>query len=152
VLLLLALVAGLAPGCTLFSDSLVPKQPQGEVTVVGAINIDGTTLGREGCSAGRALLWGIARNTGDVDVDDVFIEIDALGANNVVLDTYRVNVFNGEQTEVPSDGSETTIQVAGTSLTVDQSGSFHVCTRLAPGAVTGTAYRTDFIVVNELLL
>jgi hypothetical protein len=48
------------------------------------------------------------------------------------------------------DTPETTTQVAGTSLAVDQSGTFAACTRLAPGSVAGTAYRTDFIIVSEI--
>jgi hypothetical protein len=147
--LLLAVAVVVAPGCTLFGDTFLTEQPQAEVTVVGKINVDSATVDQEGCSSGRALLWGIARNTGDLDVDDVIIEIDVLGANGGVLDTYRANVFNGEVTEVKGDSPDTTFQVAGTSLAVDQSGSFQVCTRLSPGSVAGTAYRTDFIVINE---
>ncbi len=66
--------------------------------MVGEINIDVATAGTPDCAAGSTLFWGIARNTGDLDVDDVFIEIDALNAGNGVLGTYRVNVFNGEVT------------------------------------------------------
>jgi len=166
--LLLAAVVGLAPGCTLLDEILpgtpfTPDQPVAEVTVVGKINIDRATGNREGCSTGRALLWGIARNTGDLDVDDVFIEIDALNSNNGVIDTYRVNVFNGDVSEVtppevtppevtPPEVTppETPVQIAGTSLAVDQSGIFSVCTGLAYGSVAGTAYRTDFIVASEI--
>ena len=157
--LLLAVAVGLAPGCTLLDDILpgtpfTPDQPKAEVTVVGGINIDSITVSREGCSAGSTLFWGIARNTGDLDVDDVFIEIDALGANNGVLATYRVNVFNGEVSEVAAvpvtDPPAAPIQIAGTSLTVDQSGTFHACTTLPAGSVAGTAYRTDFIVITEI--
>lgn len=156
--LLLAVAVGLAPGCTLFDDltsgtPFTPEQPKAEVTVVGQINIDSVTASREGCSAGRVLLWGIARNTGDLDVQDVFLEIDALGPDGGVLDTYRVNVFNGEVVE-GTEATETTpgtAQIAGTSLAVDQSGTFEACTRLAAGSVAGTAYRADFIVVTELL-
>lgn len=161
--MLLVAVIGLAPGCTLF-DKIYPgtfgtEQPQAEVTVVGRINIDPATGKTAGCAAGRALLWGIARNTGDLDVDDVFIEIDALDANHAVLDTYRVNVFNGEVSEVTPPTTTTTtttttppeppIQIAGTSLIVDQSGTFAVCTRLSFGAVADTAYRTDFIIIDK---
>lgn len=165
--LLLAAVVGLAPGCTLLDEILpgtpfTPDQPVAEVTVVGKINIDRVSQSTEGCSTGRALLWGMARNTGDVDVDDVFIEIDALDSNNNVIDTYRVNVFNGEVGEiVPTtttttttttdpDTTEEPIQIAGTSLVVDQSGTFEVCTGLAFGSVAGTAYRTDFTVIQEI--
>ena len=64
-----------------------------------------------------------------------------------VLDTYRINVFNGEVTD--ADRATETAQIAGTSLAVDQSGTFSVCTRLSAGSVAGTAYRTDFIVVER---
>lgn len=155
VLLIVALA--LAPGCTLFDDlfegtPFTPDQPVGEVTVVGKINIDSVTVSREGCSAGRVLLWGIARNTGDLDVEDVTIEIDALGANSVVLDTYRVSVFNGQVAAATeeSEDTEASPQTAGTSLAVDESGTFHACTRLAPGSVVDTSYRTQFIVVSEI--
>ena len=46
-----------------------------------------------------------------------------------VLGTYRVNVFNGEVTEW-SDTDRGRAPVAGTSLAVDQSGTFEVCTGL----------------------
>lgn len=150
--MLLAAVVALAPGCTLFSDTFLPEQPKAEVTVVGEINIDRATVSGPDCAAGRTLFWGIARNTGDLDVDDVFIEIDALDAGNGVLGSYRGNVFNGEVTP-GTEGTETTAataQISGTSLAVDQSGTFSVCAPLSPGAVAGTAYRTDFIIVNEV--
>jgi hypothetical protein len=150
--LLLAAVVALAPGCTLLDDILpgtpfTPDQPVAEVTVQGKINIDRVTESSEGCSAGRALLWGTARNTGDFDLDDVFIEIDALDAGNRVLATYRVNVFNGE---VTGGTKEDPIPIAGTSLAVDESGTFAACTGLAFGAVAGTSYRTDFIIISEI--
>jgi len=158
--LLLAAVVGLGTGCTLFDEFLpgtpfTPDQPVAEVTVVGQINIDRATA-NQNCSVGSALLWGTARNTGDSDVDDVFIVIDALNSANVVLDTYRVNVFNGDLSEIATSSSSTTtttvkpIPTAGTSLAVDQSGTFEVCTRLPFGDVAGTAYRTDFIVTVEI--
>ncbi len=147
-----ATLVALAPGCTLFDEVLpgspfTPEQPVAEVTVVGKINIDPVTEGREDCAVGRALLWGIARNTGDRDLEDVFIEIDALNAGGGVLASYRVNVFNGDVSVGPEEGA---VQVAGTSLAVDQSGAFSVCTNLSYGSVAGTAYRTDFIVIDEL--
>jgi hypothetical protein len=156
--LLLAAVVALAPGCSLFGDSFLPEQPLAEVTVVGEINIDRATVDSSDCAVGSTILWGIARNTGDLDVNDVFIEIDALDANNSVIGTYRVHVFNGEIAEItpppPSTTPPTTpeepIQVAGTSLAVDQSGTFEVCARLSAGSVAGTAYRTDFIIVSEI--
>jgi len=147
---LLAAVVGLAPGCTLFGDKFLPEQPLAEVTVQGTINVDRASGQEAGCSAGGALFWGIARNTGDVDVDDVFIEIDALDANKGVLGTYRVNVFNGTITDVTGATSEETVKIAGTSLAVDESGTFSVCTGLPVGSVAGTAYRTDFIVIDVL--
>ena len=149
--MLLAAVFGLLPGCTLldkiFPGTFTTEQPKAEVTVVGKINIDRSTGHEEGCSAGRTLLWGTARNTGDVDLDDVFIEISALDANNNVLGTYRVNVFNGDivtSTTVPP------VTTAGTSLIVDQSGTFEACAPLSFGSVASTTYRTDFIVITEL--
>ena len=126
-----------------------PDQPLAQVTVVGEINISSAS-GATGCSAGRALLWGIARNTGDLDVNDVFIEITALDANNVALGTYRTNVFNGDLVTVTGATPEESTTVAGTFLAVDQAGSFEVCTNQAFGSVAATTYRTDFIVVGEI--
>jgi len=155
---LLAVAIGLAPGCTLFGEPFVTDQPAAEVTVVGKIYIDSASGQEVGCSAGRVLLWGTARNTGDLDVDDVHITIDALDASNGVLGSYRVSVFNGEITEITTTSTTTTattategtVQTAGTSLAVDESGTFSVCTGLEAGSVAGTTYRTDFIVVNEI--
>jgi hypothetical protein len=150
-----AAAVALLPGCTLLDEVLpgtpfTPDQPRGEVTVVGKINVDGVTRGSADCATGRALLWGIARNTGDVDVDDVYIEIDALDGGGNVLGTYRTHVFNGTVTEVTGATPEDTVSLAGTSLLVDQTGSFSVCTNLGAGAVVGTRYRTDFILIEEV--
>ena len=145
---LLAATVGLAPGCTLFGDKFLPEQPLAEVTVQGKINIDAGSGVEAGCSAGAALFWGIAKNTGDVDVDDVFIEIDALDANNAVLGSYRGNVFNGTITEVTGATSKDTVSTAGTSLAVDESGTFSVCSSLPAGSVARATYRTDFIVIE----
>jgi hypothetical protein len=152
---LLAVLVGCAPGCTLFDDILpgtpfTPDQPVAEVTVSGKINVDPTSASSEGCPAGGALFWGTARNTGDLDVDDVFIEIVALDANNAELGRFRTNVYNGEVSESPPPPAPPEPQVAGTSLAVDQSGSFSVCTRVPYGAVAATAYTTDYIVVSEI--
>ncbi len=173
----LALVVVLAPGCTLLDEILpgtpfTPDQPVAEVTVVGKINIDRVSRTTEGCNAGNAMLWGTARNTGDMDVVDVFIEIDALDANNNVLGTFRVNVFNGKISEVlpppvttpttpttppattppaTTEPPEESVQIAGTSLAVDETGTFEVCAPLNAGSVAGTAYRTSFIVLEKLL-
>lgn len=149
--LLIAAVVALATGCTLLDEILpgtpfTPDQPLAEVTVVGQINIDPVTLDQEDCPAGSALLWGTAKNTGDLDLVDVFIEIDALNSGGGVMGTYRTNVFNGEIVEA----TEETVQIVGTSLAVEQSGSFSVCARQSAGSVAGTAYRTDFIVTSEL--
>jgi hypothetical protein len=144
--LLLAAVVAFAPGCTLFGDTFRTEQPLAEVTVVGRINIDSATVDSLDCDPGNTLFWGTARNTGDLDLEDVFIEIDALNAANGVLGTYRGNVFNGE---APPPGEGEAV-VAGTSLTVDQSGTFQVCAPLSAGSVAGTAYRTDFIIVTEV--
>jgi hypothetical protein len=159
---LFSVAVGLAPGCTLLDDYLpgtpfTPDQPVAEVTVVGKINIDSVTVtiednpltvADEHCSAGRALLWGTARNTGDLDVVNVTITIDALDANNAVLDTYRGYVYNGEFTEAdPETGAPL---IFGTSLVLDQSGSFSVCTQLSAGSVAGTAYRTNFTVIDKI--
>jgi hypothetical protein len=140
-----------APGCTLFDSVLpgspfTPDQPKAEVTVDGDIHVDVSTGGD--CPAGRTLLWGTARNSGDVDVDDVYITIEALDGNRNVLGSSRVHVFNG----VVSGGTtpEEPIQTAGTSLTVDQAGTFAACSGVPAGAIAATSYRTDFLVISEL--
>jgi hypothetical protein len=156
VALLLATACGFAPGCTLFDNvvpglSFTPDQPKAEVTVVGEINIDRATASSTTCSAGTALLWGIARNTGDLDVDDIYIIIEALNSGGGVVGTYRTHVFNGTITEI-TPGTETTpaVSSAGTSLKVKESGSFAVCTGQPFEAVAATTYRTDFIVIDKL--
>ena len=148
----LAAAVGLLPGCTLLDSVLpgtpfTPDQPLAQVTVVGEINVDPATGNQDGCSPGKALLWGNAKNTGDVDVTNVFIEIDALTADKGVLGSYRTNVFNGVITGGTPEDPNTN---AGTSLTVGQSGTFAVCANLSAGSVAGTAYRTDFIVLDVL--
>jgi hypothetical protein len=140
---LLAAVVALAQGCTIF-DVFLTEQPLAEVTVVGEINIDRVTADKENCPAGSTLFWGIARNTGDLDVDDVSIEIAALDSGNRVLGRYRAHVFNGEISVGTEEGA---LEVAGTSLAVDQSGSFEVCAQV--GSVAGTTYSTDFTIITE---
>lgn len=151
--MVLVAALALAPGCTLFDEVLpgtpfTPDQPLAEVTVVGEINIDTATESSENCPAGRAVLWGVARNTGDLDVDEVIIEIDALGADNRVLGTFSGNVFNNTVTTGNEEGA---VPVAGTSLSVDQSGNFSVCTGLSAGSIARTVYRTDFTIIDEVL-
>jgi hypothetical protein len=149
---LLAAVVGLAQGCTALDDYLpgtpfTPDQPAGEVTVVGAINADRIELSTEDCAAGGTIFWGTARNTGDLDLNDVFIVIDAFGPSGALLGTYRTNVFNGEVTA--ADTTEPgAFDIASTSLAVDQSGTFDVCAPLPHGSVARTDYRTEFIVVE----
>jgi len=133
----------------------LPDQPKAEVTVDGTINIDSTTAemtyfdpvarADQSCSSGSALLSGIARNTGDMDVVNVTITIFVLDANNAVLDTYHAYVYNGDFTA----GTEEAPLSFGTSLAVDQSGGFAVCARLSAGSVAGTSYRTNFTVIEE---
>jgi hypothetical protein len=145
-------VIGLAPGCTALDDYLpgtpfTPDQPAGEVTVVGAINADRIAQSNEACAAGGTLFWGTARNTGDLDVVDVFIVIDAFGPTGALLGTYRTNVFNGEVTA--ADTTEPgAFDIASTSLAVDQSGTFGVCAPLPHGSVARTEYRSDFIIIE----
>jgi hypothetical protein len=137
----------LAAGCTALDDYLpgtpfTPDQPEGEITVVGVINNDRVEENSDGCSVGGTLFWGTARNTGDLSADDVYIVIDAFGPTGALLGSYRTSVFNGEvvlaDPEVPGS-----TDIASTSLDVDQSGTFNVCTPLPYGSVTRTEGRAD---------
>ena len=149
---MLAAILGLAPGCTLFDDYLpgtpfTPDQPAAEVTVQGGINSDRTAGGAESCTPGGTVFWGTARNTGDVDVDEVFITINAFDAAGNVLGSYRTNVFSGTITEGTAVGASASVS---TSLLVDQSGVFEVCTSLPFGSVARTDYHTDFLVIQPV--
>jgi hypothetical protein len=152
--LLLLAVLGLAAGCTALDDYLpgtpfTPDQPQGQVTVVGAINNDRVEEDTEDCAVGRTLFWGTVRNTGDLDVEDVFIVIDAYGPAGDLLGSYRTNVFSG--TVTPADPTVPgSFDIASTNLVVDQDGGFSVCVPLSYGSVARTEYRTEFMVVVEI--
>jgi hypothetical protein len=154
---LLAVAVGLAPGCTAFDEILpgtpfTPDQPEGKVTVVGPIYADRIEQSNENCAAGGTLLWGTARNTGDSDLNDVFIVVEAYDPSGALLGSYRTAVFNGEVVEAAdttgaaaTDAAATT--TASNSLAVDESGSFSICTPLPYGSVARTEYRTGFTIV-----
>ncbi len=150
--LLLATILGFAPGCTLFDDYLpgtpfTPDQPVAEVTLEGEIAIDRASGISDGCSNGDAVLWGTVRNTGDLDVDEVFITVDVFDASDHLLGSYRVNVFNGEVTPGTDENS---VDSFSTNLLVDQAGVFEICAPLASETVARTDYRTDFIIIDVI--
>jgi hypothetical protein len=160
-MVLLSAVVVLAPGCTALDDYLpgtpfTPDQPEGEITVVGVINNDRVEANTENCSVGGTLFWGTARNTGDLDADDVYIVIDAFGPTGALLGSYRTNVFYGEAVPVEpavpgsSDIPSTSLDIATTSLAVDQSGTFNVCTPLPYGSVTRTEYHAGGNFIQEV--
>lgn len=140
----------LLPGCTLFDDYLpgtpfTPTQPVAEVTVDGGIQTSLITAPTgEGCVPGGTAFWGRARNTGDVDVVDVSITIEAFAGNESFLGSFSGSVFNGDVVDNP-DGADS----YGTDLEVDQSGSFTICTTIPFGAVARTEYLTHFVVIDE---
>jgi hypothetical protein len=151
--MLLVLAVGLAQGCTALDDYLpgtpfTPDQPEGQVSVVGEINNDRVEENTDGCAVGGTLFWGTARNTGDLDLDDVFIEIEAFGPTGDLLGTYRANVFNGEVVAADPEVPGAT-DIASTNLVVDQSGTFSVCSPLSYGSVVTTKYRTGFVVIEK---
>lgn len=146
--LLLAAAVCLAPGCTLFDDYMpgtpfTPDQPVKELSVVGEVNVDRSS-GSRTCPDGRAVFWGIVRNTGDVDVDGVSIVVDAYDAAGNRLGSFTGSVFNGtvEEEDLFSD-------TAGTNLEVDQSGSFSVCSTLGFGSVARAEGRADGFVIED---
>lgn len=150
--LLVAAFLGLAPGCTLFDDYLpgtpfTPDQPVAEVTLEGEIAVDQSSGNTDACSSGGTILWGMVRNTGDLDVDDVFITVEVFDASDTLLGSYRVNVFNGE---VITAADESSVDSFSTSLVVDQAGVFEVCSSISAERVARTDYRTDFIVIDEI--
>jgi hypothetical protein len=159
--ILLAVALGFAPGCTALDDYLpgtpfTPDQPEGEVTVVGPINADRIEQSTEKCAGGGTLFWGTARNTGDLDLNDVFIVVDAYGPAGALLGSFRTEVFNGEVVEASDTAATgadaaatdaTATDIASTSLDVDQSGTFDICTSLPYGSVARTEYHTGFTVV-----
>ena len=130
----LAAALSVAPGCTYLDKyegfpgtPFTPDQPEAAVTVVGEIGIDTVEKASEGCIPGGTLFWGNARNTGDQDVNDVMIHINAFNAAGAALGTFSGSVFNG-------------------TVDVDQSGSFSVCSPLPAGSVARAEYRTSFVV------
>lgn len=146
---LLSTAAVLASGCTLFDDYMpgtpfTPDQPKAEVTVQGEINID-RSGGGDDCPPGGTIFWGIARNSGDVNVDDVSITISAYNAAGDLIGSFRDHVYNGDIEESETGSSAT----AETNLEVDQSGSFQVCTTVSFDSVARAEYQTDFIVIED---
>ena len=144
--LLVAAVLGVAPGCTALDDYLpgtpfTLDQPAAEVTLVGVINVDTVGGGGLDCPPGTAVVWGSVRNTGDVDVIDVFIDISAFGPTGALVGTFRDHVFSGEIIAATDPGLSDS---ASTSLVVKQAGSFEICTALPASSVARTEYRTEF--------
>lgn len=146
--LLLAVAVCVAPGCTLFDDytsgtPFTPDQPVKELSVVGEINIDRSS-GSRTCPAGRALFWGTVRNTGDVAVDGVSIIVDAYDAADNRLGSFSGTVYNGEVEEGEF------VSTAGTTLDVDESGTFSVCSTLGFSSVARADGRADGFAVEDL--
>lgn len=143
-------LCALAPACTGFDDFLpgtpfTLKQPKGAVTLVGEIHADAVPSGSAVCDPGSTMLWGSVRNTGDVDVDEVFIEIDVFGPGGAFLGRYGGDVFNGDTVSI---GEENPVEVALTNLAVDQVGIFQVCAAVSAGSISRTEYRTSFVVIE----
>ena len=144
----------LAPGCTYLDKyegfpgtPFTTDQPEGEVTVVGQIEIGAIEKDSKGCVPGGTLFWGNARNTGDENVSDVMIHIEAFTAGGASLGTYAGNVFNGT-VDVDDTDPDNPLVRAHTSLEVDQSGTFSVCSPLPFGSVARTEYRTSFVIID----
>jgi hypothetical protein len=149
--LFFAALCALAPACTGFDDFLpgtpfTPEQPTAAVTLVDDVHADVVPSGSQVCDPGSTMLWGTVRNTGDLDVDEVFIEIDLFGPGGAFLGTYGGDVFNGETATV---GSEDPVEVALTNLAVDQPGYFQVCAGVSAGSISRTEYRTSFVVIES---
>lgn len=145
-------VLSLAPGCTYFDryenfpgTPFTPDQPEAVVTVVGEIGIGAVEKASEGCIPGGTLFWGSARNTGDQDVNDVMIHIEAFNGAGVPLGTFSGSVFNGT-VDIDDTDPDNPIVRAHTSLDVDQAGTFSVCSPLPAGSVTRAEYRTSFVI------
>ena len=145
-------VLSLAPGCTyldkyenLPGTPFTPDQPEAAVTVVGEIDIGPVEKASEGCIPGGTLFWGEARNTGDQNVNDVVIHIEAYSGAGAPLGTFSGHVFNGT-VDVDDTDPDNPVVRAQTSLDVDQSGTFSVCSPLPAGSVARAEYRTSFVV------
>jgi hypothetical protein len=148
--LLAAALLAPAGGCTAIDDYVdgtpfTPDQPVALVELQGPVNRDLVGPGSATCAAGTTVLWGWVKNTGDLDVDDVTAVIDAFGPTGGFLGSFRDKVYNGEVTAGEDSGS---LDTASTSLTVEQSGSFTVCTSLPFGTVARVEFRTEFIVID----
>jgi hypothetical protein len=153
-LLLSVAALALTPGCTKWDDWLpgspfTPAQPEAEGTLTGAMNAERIAESTTGCTPGGTVFWGQVTNTGDMDVTEVSIAIDVFNAAGVSLGTFGGTVFNGE-VETDVTDPDHPIVIAGTSLVVDQSGTFTVCTPVPYGTAAHTEYQTRFIVVEEV--
>lgn len=144
-------LCALAPACTGLDDFLpgtpfTPDEPTAAVTLVDEIYADVVPSGSAVCDPGGTMLWGSVRNTGDLDVDEVFIEIDVFGPGGGFLGRYGGDVFNGETVSI---GEEDPVEVALTNLAVDQTGYFQVCAGVSAGSISRTEYRTSFVVIER---
>jgi hypothetical protein len=151
--LLCAAALAVAPGCTAWDDWLpgtpfTPDQPEAAVTLTGEMHADRIAESTTGCTPGGTIFWGQVTNTGDLDVTEVVIAIGVFDAAGVSLGTFGGSVFNGE-VETDDTDPDNPIVIAGTSLVVDQSGTFTVCTPVPYGTAARTEYQTRFSVVEE---
>lgn len=143
----------LSPGCTLYDEyapgePFTPTQPEGSVTLVGEINGAPIVAASDGCAPGGTVFWGLVSNTGDLDVTNVSISITVFGASGGSLGVWSGPVYNGEVETIETGPDSPPIDVAGTSLEVDTSGSFSVCTTVPYGSAARTEYRTSFTEVE----
>lgn len=148
--LLCAALLAPAAGCTLFDDYLpgtpfTPDQPVAEVSLIGVINLDPVARNSDTCPPGGTVFWGSVRNTGDLDVDDVTIVLDVFGPTGAFLGTFSDKVYNGEIVDAED---ELHYDSASTSLFVEQSGAFSVCSPLRYGTAARAEYRTEFVVID----
>ena len=112
-------------GCS--ANGLTFPEPEGELTVVGGIQM--------ASASGITVFYGTVINTGDVEVEDIFISIQAFSAGGALLGTFR-DVVSRWTTETGVDNM----------LDVNESGSFIVPSNLPFGAVGRTEHFFDFTI------
>ena len=111
-------------GCTSIFGGF--DDPVGEVSLLGQL--------RRTNEGGRLFYYGAARNTGDVEVQNVRAVIDSYDAAGAFLGRSVAPVVVSVQTETFGEEEETeTIIIINDTLEVEQKGDFQVLTTIAFG-------------------
>lgn len=129
--IVLVALCGLLPACTV-SQQFEFEEPKAEVTLDGAL--------QSGSSDGQTYYWGKARNTGDLDVQDVVFVIEVYGAGGEYLGRFSGIVSRGLEGDIPAND----LKAGESGPSSGECGDFTIFTTVPWGAAARTEYHAEF--------